>query len=98
MTNKSREMPSLPATVKPGDFPLGSMESRAATRAMISRRQDTGLHVRLIMAGHPPQDCKGTWCLSDSRYATTVGVCGLVSGRFFVNEEGEVEQPLKASA
>jgi hypothetical protein len=40
MTTKARKQPSLPATdstPKPGDFPLGSPLSRAASRAMVDR-------------------------------------------------------------
>jgi hypothetical protein len=36
-----RKYPSLPATgINPASFPLGSMESRAAIRAMLLRRSD----------------------------------------------------------
>jgi hypothetical protein len=34
---------------KPGDFPVGSVESRAAVRAMIERDKETGLRWRIIM-------------------------------------------------
>jgi hypothetical protein len=40
LMNKQREKPSLPATdseLRPGDFPLGSIESRAAARAKLER-------------------------------------------------------------
>ena len=86
--NNARDKSRLPATVSvpnPGDFPLGSVESRAAVRAMIERNKETGLRWRIIMIGHRPEDCQGRWCS---------GVCGLVTGKFFVNEDGEVEQLL----
>ena len=70
---------------KPGDFPVGSVESRAAMRAMIERDKETGLRWRIIMLGHRPEDCQGRWCS---------GVCGLVRGRFFINGDGKVEELL----
>jgi hypothetical protein len=86
--NNARDKSRLPATVSvsnPGDFQLGSVESRAAMRAMIEREKETGFRFRIIMIGHPPEDCQGRWCS---------GACGLVTGSFFVNEDGKVEQPL----
>lgn len=86
--NNKQDKSRLPATVSvsnPGDFPLGSVESRAAMRAMIEREKDTGLRWRVTMIGHRPEDCQGRWCS---------GVCGLVTGRFFINVDGQVEQLL----
>jgi hypothetical protein len=59
---------------QPGDFPLGSVESRAAARAMIERDKETDLFGRVTLCGHPLADCQGRWC---------GGVCGLVTGKFF---------------
>ena len=86
--NNARDKSRLPATVSvsnPGDFPLGSVESRAAMRAMIERDKETGLRWRVIMIGHRPEDCQGRWCS---------GVCGLVTESFFINGDGKVEQLL----
>jgi hypothetical protein len=83
--NNARDKSRLPATVSvsnPGDFPLGSVESRAAMRAMIERDKETGFRWRITMTGHRPEDCQGRWCSEE---------CGLVTGRFFVNEDGQVE-------
>jgi hypothetical protein len=68
---------------QPGDFPLRSVESRAAARAMIERDKETDLFGRVTLCGHPLADCQGRCS----------GVCGLVTGRFFINEDGEVERP-----
>lgn len=39
--NNARKMQPLPvAKVKPGDFPLGSLESRVAARAIAERKND----------------------------------------------------------
>ncbi len=41
---KGSNRPTLPATnsnPKPGDFPVGSIESRAVARAMFDRKQST---------------------------------------------------------
>src|SRR5262245_46502822 len=37
-TKSDKELPQ-PATVRPGDFPLGSPESRAAARAMVKAQE-----------------------------------------------------------
>jgi hypothetical protein len=45
--NNPRKVPFLPATPKPGDFPIGSMESRAAARVVASAREGAetnGIH------------------------------------------------------
>src|SRR5208283_2783381 len=53
-------------TIRPADFPLGSVESRAAVRAMIEqeRREDSTPFLRIFLTAHPPYDCKGKACLS----------------------------------
>ena len=50
---KPRKEPLLPATdsgPKPGDFPVGSLESRAAARTMLER-QDEAIEMRIIDLG-----------------------------------------------
>jgi len=49
MTTKPRETLHLPATLRPGDFPLGSMESRAAARMLSKRRQDEDVIITRII-------------------------------------------------
>ncbi len=63
MIDKPRQRPLLPATdstLGPGDFPLGSLESRAATRAMLEnagREPREVLRVKIISMGSdkPPE-------------------------------------------
>ena len=50
-----------------------------------SRLRAAGMIGWLVMIGHGPEDFQGRWCSE---------VCGLVTGRFFVNGDGEVEQRL----
>ena len=58
--NKARKEQPLPvAEVKPGDFPLGSIESRAAARALLERKNEAK-HIRVLKImfmpardGHP---------------------------------------------
>ena len=38
MHNTGEQQPLPVAEVKPGDFPLGSLESRAAARALVERK------------------------------------------------------------
>jgi hypothetical protein len=52
-------------TLRPGDFPLGSVESRAAVRAMIERSEESRPRLRVVVM-HPPHDCKGEICLQPS--------------------------------
>jgi len=53
--------------LKPGDFPLGSVESRAAVRAMIEReRSEDSRSCLRVFVLHPPHDCKGEVCLQPS--------------------------------
>jgi hypothetical protein len=48
---------------KPGDFALGSVQSRAAARALLERREVEGLRVIIGLLGHPHGDCLGRWCI-----------------------------------
>jgi len=50
--NNTRDKSGLPATVsisQPGDFPLGSVESRAAMRAMIEHKGENKKLVRVTL-------------------------------------------------
>src|SRR5208283_5863104 len=51
-------------TIRPADFPLGSVESRAAVRAMIEREEDSTPVLRVVLVHHPPHDCRGRFCIS----------------------------------
>jgi hypothetical protein len=91
MIDKSQRMPLLAATNQsqnPGDFPIGSVESRAEARAMVEHRNHSGFRPRILMCGHPPNDCSGRWCLGRP--------CGMTTGEFFIASDGEVEQRLCA--
>jgi hypothetical protein len=49
--NNSNKEPALPVTnsgPRPGDFPVGSLQSRAAARAMMERKQDEGMRVFIV--------------------------------------------------
>jgi hypothetical protein len=87
--NKAAPGNLMNEALKPGDYPIGSLESRAAMRAMIERGNETGIRWTVTIVGHRLEDCKGTWCR---------GVCGLVSGRFFINRDGEVEEPFQVKS
>jgi hypothetical protein len=56
---KREEKPGMPATdsgPRPADFPLGSVESHAAVRALINRRAALGKKPEIYLAsgvGHP---------------------------------------------
>jgi hypothetical protein len=52
--NKPQEMFNLPATLRPGEFPLGSMESRAASRALLERMDQSTEKIRVVV------ECIGT--------------------------------------
>ena len=58
MTNNQGGKPSLPATdstPRPGDFPIGSIESRAAARARLEHTKDNPGevdHVQIVHIGH----------------------------------------------
>ena len=79
-------------TPKPGDFPIGSVESRAAMRAMIEHGKETGFRVRIIYIGHPGKDCEGKFCHELLGDDLVPGKCGLLTGEFYVNEDGKVEE------
>jgi len=51
-------------TLRPADFPLGSVESRAAVRAMIEREEESTPVIRVVLVHHPPRDCRGRVCIS----------------------------------
>ena len=96
MMDNVRDKSRLPATIsisRPGDFPLGSVESRAAMRAMIERVKESGLRLRIILIGHPSSDCEGKVCRDV--LIRGLGTCGLVTGELFVNEDGQVERTNK---
>lgn len=46
---------SLPDTVKPGDFPIGSLESRAAARSMLKACFDTAPDICFIVVASKAQ-------------------------------------------
>jgi hypothetical protein len=50
MANKPPETLNLPATLKPGDFPLGSAESRAAARMLAQQRETQGKRLEIILS------------------------------------------------
>jgi hypothetical protein len=77
---------------KPGDFPIGSVESRATMRAMIERGEESGMRVRIIRVGHGAKDCEGKFCHELLGDGLVPGKCGLLTGKLFVNENGEVEE------
>jgi len=52
--NKPSPLPATPLGLRPGDFPLGSLESRAAARAMMLKPGD--ITHGLIMTGLPWPD------------------------------------------
>jgi hypothetical protein len=67
-------------TLRPGDYPLGSVESRAAVRAMIEREHGDDSRPRLrVFVLHPPHDCKGEVCLQPSE--TEQAICHLADER-----------------
>jgi hypothetical protein len=52
---------------KPGDLPLGSVESRMAMRAAIKSEEEKPQAALIVtLMGHPPHPCK-LWCLSGAR-------------------------------
>jgi hypothetical protein len=46
-----RELPLAVATKNPGEFDLGSLESRVAARVMADRRNDSGIRVVIRCIG-----------------------------------------------
>jgi hypothetical protein len=91
-SSKKRSLPATNSGLIPGDFPLGSVESRAAARAMIERGKETGVRLRMILIGHPPKDCVGRFCHDVLSPGLGPGSCGLVSGELFVDGRGDVEE------
>jgi hypothetical protein len=65
MTTKPQETHYLPETLRPGRFPLGSPESRAAARAMLNAWEAEGdainCHIGIIGFGGDP-DCSCRAC------------------------------------
>ena len=45
---KKRPLPATNSTPKPGDFPIGSAESRAAARMLATSREDTRKRVQIV--------------------------------------------------
>jgi hypothetical protein len=50
--------------LRPGDFPLGSVESRAAMRVAIESNEASRprFKIRVFLIHHPPCDCRGEYC------------------------------------
>jgi hypothetical protein len=49
MTTRPRKTRGLPATLRPGDFPLGSVQSRAVARALADYDGDSRSHAQAII-------------------------------------------------
>jgi hypothetical protein len=88
-------------TLRPGDFPLGSLESRMAARAEIERAEESRPFLRIRLVGHPPHDCGGKWCFkpADLEAVNTrdfvpgklsPGPCRLTTGELVVFPDGGV--------
>jgi hypothetical protein len=70
-------------TFQPGDFPLGSVESRAVVRAMIERERSEDYRPGCrVFVFHPPHDCQGESCIQTSE--TGPAACHLANERFGV--------------
>lgn len=54
--NKTPKTPILPATLKPGDFPLGSPQSRAAARVALEQKSEDGMRVMIEYIGSPEKN------------------------------------------
>jgi hypothetical protein len=91
-------------TLRPGDFPIGSVESRAAMWAMIERERSEEFRpfLRNIEVGHPREDCKGKWCFKPLDFEAgnpvmgklSPGVCRLTTGELVVFPDGRVGSDL----
>lgn len=68
---------------RPEDFPLGSIESRAAARALGAQKARSGFRIRIVLIGHGPENCEGACCN---------GTCGLITGRLVVRDGEAVEE------
>ena len=75
-------------TLRPGDFPLGSLESRMAARAEIERAEKSRPFLRIRLVPHPAHDCGGKCCF---------GPCGLTTGKLVVFPDGGVGEDLPMS-
>jgi len=53
MNNQPKEprLPATDSTPRPGDFPIGSPESRAAVRAMLKRTPSTTIRATIVHIG-----------------------------------------------
>jgi hypothetical protein len=47
-TRKKQSLPVARASVKPGDFPLGSAESRAAARALLRNQRASKPRIEIV--------------------------------------------------
>jgi hypothetical protein len=54
--NKASNNIEIPATVKPGDFPLGSPQSRAAARAILNSNDPDRYVIRISTNVKPSED------------------------------------------
>ncbi len=59
---------TIPTALRPEDFPIGSLESRVAARAMLDARQAGGVRVHIEVVGDPRpcllcpcNDCRRWW-------------------------------------
>lgn len=95
-------------TLRPGDFPIGSVESRVAVRAMIERErgEDSRPLLRIRLVGHPPHDCGGKWCFKPADLEAinsrsfvpgelSPGACKLTAGELVVFPNGGVGEDLR---
>jgi hypothetical protein len=48
---RKAELPPAIATKNPGDYDLGSLESRVAARALAERRRDSGMRITIRCIG-----------------------------------------------
>ena len=48
---RKEELPPAVATKNPGDFDLGSLESRVAARALAQRQKDQGIRIAVYTIG-----------------------------------------------
>jgi len=96
--------PSLPATkfgVRPGEFPLGSIESRAAARHIIEGRgaaekKGTLIHFEIVRIGQPHDPDAGK-CTSEPPPASAVAFCTCLSKRRRQSRapEGRGDEPIE---
>jgi hypothetical protein len=99
----------MDTTLRPGDFPLGSLESRMAARAEIERAEDSRPLLRIYLVGHPPHDCGGKWCFKPADEESlsrdsglcygklSPGPCGLTTGKLVLFPEGCVGEDIRMS-